>query len=55
MTSKWAEPNDDLHLVSRADAAEFCTGLLCNEFFILLKHKSKKKVADAGWLLKLGT
>ena len=48
MGSSWSEYNDDLHLETRLDAVEFCTGLLSNEFFIALKLKSKKRVTDAG-------
>ena len=48
MCSSWNDPNDDLHIETRADAIEFCTGLLSNEFFIALKLKSKKKKGDAG-------
>lgn len=46
MSSSWADANDDLHLETRFDAIEFCTGLLSNEFFIALKLKSKKRVTD---------
>ena len=48
MSSSWADANDDLHLETRFDAIEFCTGLLSNEFFIALKLKSKKRVTDGG-------
>lgn len=48
MGSSWAEENEDLHLETRLDAVEFCTGLLTNEFFIALKLKSKKRVTDGS-------
>lgn len=46
MSSAWAEYNEDLHVETRMDAVEFCTGLLSNEFFIALKLKSKKRVTE---------